>query len=55
MLIPANPSRGRCIANGRYFIHGTLLSETEFARDPEFPARSSDVLALLDSGSDLGI
>lgn len=47
LLVPANPSRGRTIAHGRYFIHGQPLHETDFARDPEYPVSSSDVLELL--------
>ena len=47
MLVPANPSFGRTISNGRYFINGQPLNETDFANDPEYPAVSSDVLDLL--------
>lgn len=47
LLIPANPSFGRTISNGRYFINGRPLDETDFAHDPEHPAVSSDVLELL--------
>ena len=47
VLVPANPSRGRCIENGRYLIDGIPLDETDFAADPEHPARSADVLDLL--------
>ncbi|MHC4337660.1 MAG: four-carbon acid sugar kinase family protein [Planctomycetota bacterium] len=47
LLVPANPSFGRTISNGRYFINGRPLNETDFANDPEYPASSSDVLNLL--------
>ena len=47
LLVPANPSMGRTISNGRYFINGQPLNETDFANDPEYPAGSSDVLDLL--------
>lgn len=47
LLVPANPSMGRTISNGRYFINGQPLNETDFANDPEYPATSSDVLELL--------
>ncbi len=47
LLVPANPSMGRTISNGRYFINGQPLNETDFATDPEYPAGSSDVLYLL--------
>ncbi|MHC4388575.1 MAG: four-carbon acid sugar kinase family protein [Planctomycetota bacterium] len=48
LLVPANPSMGRTISNGRYFIDSQPLNETDFANDPEYPAASSDVLQLLD-------
>lgn len=47
LLIPANPSRGRVIRQGRYFIDGQPLDKTDFANDPEYPAFSSKVLELL--------
>ncbi len=46
LLVPANPSKGRIIHDGNYLINGKLLSETEFANDPEYPARTSNVLEL---------
>jgi len=47
LLAPANPSLGRIIRNGRYVVDGRLLHETDFANDPEYPRRSSDVLDML--------
>jgi uncharacterized protein YgbK (DUF1537 family) len=47
LLVPANPSLGRRIRNGRYFIDGKPLEQTGFADDPEHPASSSDVIELL--------
>lgn len=44
---PANPQAGRCIQKGKYYIAGIELSQTAFARDPEFPALSSEVRDLL--------
>jgi uncharacterized protein YgbK (DUF1537 family) len=35
LVAPANPSVGRTIRDGRYFIKGQPISETDFARDPE--------------------
>ena len=46
-LIPANPSRGRTIQNGLYFVQGKPIHETEFARDPEYPRTSPRALDLL--------
>ena len=47
LLAPANPSKGRAIVDGRYFINHVPLDETEFGSDPEHPARSSFVADLL--------
>ncbi|MDB6020402.1 MAG: hypothetical protein JWQ04_259 [Pedosphaera sp.] len=47
LLVPANPSLGRVIRAGRYFVRGQPVNETEFARDPEYPRLSSSVRELL--------
>jgi uncharacterized protein YgbK (DUF1537 family) len=48
VLVPQNPSRGRTISRGgTYAIAGTPLDQTDFARDPEHPARSADARTLL--------
>jgi uncharacterized protein YgbK (DUF1537 family) len=47
LLVPFNPSLGQRISNGRYSIGGTPLHQTGFARDPEYPALTADVLELL--------
>lgn len=47
IAVPANPSLGRTIENGKYYIYGVPISETDFANDPEFPARSSSVTDIL--------
>lgn len=47
LILPANPSLGRTIRNGRYFIDGIAISHTSFARDPEFAILSSDVAEML--------
>lgn len=49
LLLPANPSLGRTIHDGQYFVHGKPIHETEFARDPEYPRRSSQVVRLLEA------
>lgn len=43
LYIPANPSKGRTIKNGVYYIGGTPLHKTDFSFDPEFPAFSSSL------------
>ena len=47
MLVPANPTRGRTIVGGRYFVNGVPLDQTAFANDPEHPRQSADVDVLL--------
>jgi D-threonate/D-erythronate kinase len=47
LLAPANPSLGRVIRDGKYFIRGKLIHKTEFLRDPQFPRKSARVLELL--------
>lgn len=47
LLVPANPSKGRIVRDGRYFVNQQPLDQTEFAKDPEYPAFTSDVLDLL--------
>ncbi len=41
VYLPANPSKGRVIRQGIYYIQGVPLHETDFSFDPEFPASSS--------------
>ena len=47
LLQPANPSVGRCICDGKYWVGESLLHETGFSTDPDFPAKSSSVKDLL--------
>jgi len=47
LLLPANPSLGRIIRDGQYFVHGKPIHKTEFARDPEYPRRAPEVMRLL--------
>ncbi|CAN5500198.1 N/A [soil metagenome] len=47
LLLPANPSLGRIIRNGQYFIHGRPVHRTEFAKDPEYPRLTAQVLRML--------
>jgi uncharacterized protein YgbK (DUF1537 family) len=43
LFIPANPSKGRIIQGGIYYVGGIPISQTAFAHDPEFPALTSSV------------
>ncbi|HTY89502.1 MAG TPA: four-carbon acid sugar kinase family protein [Candidatus Acidoferrum sp.] len=51
LLLPANPSLGRKIRDGRYFVGGRPIHKTEFARDPEHPRTSAQVLRLVTPSS----
>lgn len=43
LFLPANPSRGRVIEGGIYYIDGIPLDKTLFSTDPEYPAWSSKI------------
>lgn len=43
LYVPANPSKKRIIRDGIYYIDGKPISETDFSRDPEFPAVTSSL------------
>ncbi|MGC4033173.1 MAG: four-carbon acid sugar kinase family protein [Tepidisphaeraceae bacterium] len=47
LFVPHNPSRDRCVRDGRYTVGGVPLHRTDFARDPTHPARTDDVITLL--------
>ena len=51
LLLPANPSKGRCIVQGEYLVDGVPLCDTVFGRDPEFPARTARVEELVGDGA----
>jgi uncharacterized protein YgbK (DUF1537 family) len=51
LLIPANPSKGRVVSNGQYFIDGVPLDKTYFAHDPEHPRKSAAIHDLLGKSS----
>jgi D-threonate/D-erythronate kinase len=47
LLLPANPSLGRTIADGKYYIHGRPIHLTEFANDPQYPRKSPELLEMV--------
>ncbi|MGV3509182.1 MAG: four-carbon acid sugar kinase family protein [Sphingobacteriaceae bacterium] len=49
LLVPTNPELGRTIENGNYLVNGIPISETAFSADPEFPAKSSNVIEMLNA------
>lgn len=55
LLVPANPSLGRTIVDGRYYVRGQLIHETDFARDPKHPRTSPCVTGLVDPPAELSL
>jgi len=47
LLIPANPSLGRTIRDGHYYLNGEPIHHSSFSIDPEFPIRDSDLQSML--------
>lgn len=47
LVVPAVPRLGRITRNGQCYIHGLLLTETEFASDPKTPVSSASIAARL--------
>ena len=52
LVLPTNPSRGRVIRDGHYFVGEQTLHETAFARDPLHPRATSRVADLLGGSLD---
>lgn len=48
IYMPANPSMGRTIRGGRYFVNGVPIDQTDFSRDPEYPSTTANVAAAID-------
>jgi D-threonate/D-erythronate kinase len=51
LLVPANPCFGRVIRKGRYFVKRKPVHQTDFARDPEYPRKSSNVMKMLEASN----
>lgn len=52
IVAPALPSHGRITQKGKIYVHGTLLEETEFAKDPKTPVRESYIPGILSRQTD---
>ncbi len=55
LCLPAHPAAGRQTVDGTQLLHGRRLEDTELARDPRSPVRTSDVGDVLRDGTDLTI
>lgn len=51
-ILPANPSLGKIIRDGRYFINEKEIHLTPFSSDPEFAITNSSVLQMLSSNGE---
>jgi len=47
LLIPANPTLGRTIRDGHYYLNGKPIHHSAFSIDPEFPIYSADIQDML--------
>jgi uncharacterized protein YgbK (DUF1537 family) len=47
VVCPAVIGQGRTVRDGKLWVGDTLLHQSDFGRDPVWPARTSDVVALL--------
>lgn len=47
LLVPANPAAKRIIKDGKYFVRGKPINQTDFRHDPAHPRRSASVKELL--------
>jgi uncharacterized protein YgbK (DUF1537 family) len=51
-LVPALPEYGRTTVNGKVYINGVLLEETEFAKDPKNPIKDSFIPKIISRQTD---
>ncbi|MBO1265454.1 four-carbon acid sugar kinase family protein [Proteiniclasticum sp. SCR006] len=51
-MIPALPSNGRTSKNGRVYVNGTPLHETEVAKDPKTPVKESSIAEIIRNQSE---
>lgn len=55
LCLPAHPSAGRYTVEGSQLLDGRRLEDTELARDPRTPVRTSVVAEVLAAGTELAI
>lgn len=55
LCLPAHPAAGRCTVDGRQLLYGSRLEETELARDPRNPVRTSAVADVLTAGASVDV
>ena len=55
LIIPGNPSHAKNIADGIYYYKNEPVHLSDYANDPVFPARTSDVKEMLRAGNSIGL
>jgi uncharacterized protein YgbK (DUF1537 family) len=50
IIVAANPFNGRIISNGKYTVDSIPLDETYFAKDPDFPIKTSSAMEIIGRG-----
>ncbi|WP_034912350.1 four-carbon acid sugar kinase family protein [Erwinia sp. 9145] len=55
LIVPAVPRLGRITREGQCYIHGVLLTETEFASDPKTPVTQASVAARFRAQSEFSV
>jgi uncharacterized protein YgbK (DUF1537 family) len=56
LLVPANPTLNRIIANGQYYVNGQPIHLSSFANDPDFAISGAEIHTMLRCGqSDIAI
>lgn len=55
LMIPQLPSNGRTSRNGKVYVNGVLLEETEVAKDPKTPVKGSDMAEILSQQTDKAV
>jgi D-threonate/D-erythronate kinase len=51
-MVPALPKYGRTTVNGKVFVNGILLEDSEFAKDPKNPAKESFIPKIISGQTD---
>ena len=55
ILSSAYPVSGRIINNGNCYVHGKLITETEFATDPKTPVHSSSIKEIIGTQTNIPV
>lgn len=48
VIAPAFPAMGRTTVDGRHYVHGKLIAETEISKDPKHPVTESSIPQIIE-------